>query len=226
MNKLHIFVEGKADVVFIADFLSSILKNFNFNILRDCKPKDKKLIISLKFDIYSVFIESTNGKDGLKSLSTQFKEKENDSFISVIYDSDFSNQVDGGFKNRKNYIEAFKKDNNLNFDFFLFPNHKEDGTLETLLLSICKDDKYLPFFTNYESYAKKIPEFSLQKFCDELLKDKYIVFNYIQVFQGIDSANEEKREYNSDLWDFNSPNIQPLKDFLLNLIKPFIQENQ
>ena len=81
--------------------------------------------------------------------------------IKALNDKDLSENVyfaivdaDMSFKTRNIEITKIKEDKDI--DFFIFPNHKDDGDLETLLLS-CIDDEneIIKCFDKYKKCVKK-----------------------------------------------------------------------
>ena len=120
----------------------------------------------------------------------------------------------GGVNNRLEYLKSLKEEYELEFSTFLFPNNKDDGDLEDILLAIVNEDKYRPFHENYSNYSDRVKSFSLEKHALELMESKYLVFNYCQVYHGAENSKESVRFYRSEYWDLNHDAIKPLTTFL------------
>jgi len=92
---------------------------------------------------------------GLKGDGSVIKEIEN------LNDKDLSENkyfaivdADKSFTTRNKQMISLKEDKGV--DFYIFPNHKDDGDLETLLLSkINKENKIIKCFDNYKKCLEK-----------------------------------------------------------------------
>ncbi len=92
---------------------------------------------------------------GLKGDGSVFKE------IKILNDKDLSENkyfaiidADNSFSDRNDEMTALTKDKNI--EFYIFPNHKDKGDLETLLLSkIASDNKILKCFDSYKECVEK-----------------------------------------------------------------------
>jgi hypothetical protein len=115
------------------------------------------------------------------------------------------------------YLNKVKSDKKIDFDIFLFPNNKDDGDLETLLLRITKEP-YNVADKCYENYIKCCEQISEKSFANELREDKSKVFNYFRTYYGMKSAKEENRCYESKDWNFNNQELSSLEKFLKNII--------
>lgn len=156
-----------------------------------------------------------------ESIDTGYK-------ILLIQDADNpqKQKQDGGVLARMNYLKKVKQDletrleTKLEFKTFLLPNHEDDGDLETLLLRIANKDKFELFFLCYQEYVNCSKEIAQSdEYGDELLKDKNIIFSYIQTYQGMKKANEFNRNYDTELWNLEKSALEPLKSFFNRIIK-------
>jgi len=209
MQKYLIIVEGKADIIFLRDYLIALY--LDLKIIKNFTKKNKREIV-LKSDKIEIKILIAGGytviKDDkfLKSMETYIDDEYK---ILVIQDADDPTKDDGGIENRMKYLDKI----DVEFETFLFPNHKDDGDLETLLLRIINKSKYDSFLSCYSNYISCIEDNTQKVFINELLEDKYKVFSYFSTYYGMENSKEENREYIEEYWDFNSNNLKPLKDF-------------
>lgn len=106
-------------------------------------------------------------------------------------------------------------------DIFLFPNNKDKGELETLLLDIARHPQFVECFDNYvkcveskdiraaDNIHKKSKMFAyrevsgLEKFLKKLKDDDKIPRNFL-----------ENNEIFNRYFDFDSPRLEPLRNFL------------
>lgn len=109
-------------------------------------------------------------------------------------------------------------------DIFLFPNNKDSGELETLLIDIARQPQFIECFDNYvecvkskdidninavDNINKKSKMFAyrevsgLEKFLKKLKDDDKTPINFL-----------ETNEIFSKYFDFDSPKLEPLRKFL------------
>ncbi len=218
MKNYLFLVEGIADVTFLRDYFLYFFPEaepIKYNI------KEKEVKINLNDN--SITIKGIGGCSAVKNNLKPRLEEITDQNIEliIIQDTDNMEIKDGGFENRIKYLNQIKLDLDIDFDIFLFPNNKDNGDLETLLLSIVIEEKYVPYYTNYENYALNLTTFSQKQFSDELLLDKQKVFSYFQAYQGIKNSKEENRKYESEFWNLGSNKLQPFAEFLRKKIKQY-----
>ena len=213
MSKVLIIVEGIADVIFLRDYIKFLKPNC---IADDSQLKAKKIkYLKLSIANKEIKILIGRGYTALSNLSQRINEHKDDGYkIVTIQDADDPEKENGGVSNRMKYLEQIKSDNKIDFDIFLFPNHKDDGDLETLLLRINNFTHYDISNNCYENYIKCCEQISEQNFSDELREDKSKVFNYFRTYYGMKSAKEENRCYENKYWDFNHQELSALKEFL------------
>ncbi|MEA1955811.1 MAG: DUF3226 domain-containing protein [Campylobacterota bacterium] len=210
MSKYLIIVEGKADIIFIKDYLMFIYKHFK--IIKELNKKNKKEIVIQSTNI-EIKILIAGGYTVIKEnkfIKSMEEHKDSEYKILIIQDADNPKKDDGGVENRMKYLN----DTSIEFKTFLFPNNKDDGDLETLLLQIKNNNKYNSFFECYSEYVKCIKTNTKLDYIDELLEDKNKVFSYFTSYYGMDKAKEENREYTLEYWNFNSDSLKPLKIFI------------
>jgi hypothetical protein len=133
--------------------------------------------------------------------------------ILVIQDADNPKKNSySGVENRIDYLNKIKIKESINFEIFLFPNDKDDGDLETLLLEIAD-------FKNYDTYMECLHKFIKEEHLNEMIEDKVKIFNYIRMYYGKKDAKEINREYITEYWNFTSDALKPLKNFIEKNIK-------
>ncbi len=138
--------------------------------------------------------------------------------VCIVFDADKSyantfNRLRNELKNLANKV-----------DMFLFPNNKNSGELETLLIDIARQPRFIECFDNYvecvkskdidninvvDNINKKSKMFAyrevsgLEKFLKELKNDNKTPRNFL-----------ETNEIFSEYFDFDSPKLEPLRKFL------------
>ena len=133
----------------------------------------------------------------------------------IVFDADKSHtQTLSRIKNELGYLA--KK-----VDIFLFPNNKDNGELETLLVDIDKQPQFIKCFNSYvkcveskdinaiDNINKKSKMFAyreasgLEKFLKKLKDDNKTPRNFL-----------ENNEIFSRYFNFDSPKLEPLRKFL------------
>ena len=145
MNKCKIYVEGIADQKFIADFIS-----FHYNVS----------MIKAKFEdgeqIKNENLIDIEGKDSLYAVTPLLKinSAKNISNI-IIFDADDK------IESRRKELQDFKNENDIKFSFFLFPNDKDNGELEDMLVNIINSENKGIFdcWDKYENCLKEISSY-------------------------------------------------------------------
>jgi hypothetical protein len=196
----------------------------------------KGLLSYLK--ITDIEVEAIGGKNGRGSKSNIFdiddirgvitaKTEELPSKILITCDADFAEE-DGdfdGFEKTNKATEKIlrdlkKKEKNKIIGFFIIPNNASDGNLESLYLDSCSLDRNL--FGCVEAYLNCLSEkISLKQnpkikalsllapigLKDDVYKAGYAAFD------------ERKKSYREGYWNFESPTLASLKDFLEQFFK-------
>ncbi len=203
-KEILIFVEGPSDKVFLEVYLYFLedlpIKNF--------KVKDVK------------------GKD---NLSKRLLEIEKYDKTLIIFDADKDYE-----SNKKEILKVVLKTKQTISEeqIFLFPNNQDDGDLETLLLEIAKHDEFLKCFEGYlecikskEHYKpiKKIRKNMLYAYLEVLgLEDLYTKKNIFDTEGKVKNKYKGYYEKLTEVIDFNSKSLVPLKNFL----ERFVENNQ
>ncbi len=204
------------DIIFLRDYIKFLQKNCTIN--QEALSKNKYLEITVPEKNIEIKILMGGGYTAIVNLSKNITSHIDVGYkVFVIQDADNQNKENGGVNNRIEYLNKFKTEKGIDFSIFLFPNNKDDGDLETLLLRIKNESKYNITHDCYIKYIECISKFSNQNFIHELKEDKNKVFNYISTYYGMDNAKEQNRCYEIDYWDLNHNELKPLKMFL-NLV--------
>ena len=193
MESLSFIVEGEEDVRFLEDFIK-----FHFGT-----KISKNLFIIIQGKS-----ETIKQSASLIQVSSSKPNKN-----VVIFDAD-----DHDYQSTLDNIRKAEVALELKFDHvFLFPDNQTKGNLESLLKSsVAKGNEGL--FDCIENYATCKAALQLKK--PRLIGEKEKIVIYHGSFEGSGSAQGTKREYlDSDIWDLNSPILNPLKEFL----RPFFQ---
>ena len=205
------FVEGKGDRAFIRDTLI---------ILYGLEIKGTNKVEDLIIDC-----------EGFRNLSSKqkfFKEvyegrqREGGKNI-LIFDADFTGRENHhGFSGKMKFLENEKKNLGITFETFLFPNNKEDGTLETLL-ETCIHPGHANILECWNDLEKCID--GKGKYTIPANKSK--IYFYLECLLGETNTEKEKikdpnRNFlETDKWilDFTSnPYLQRLKTFFDSIL--------
>ena len=179
-----IWVEGKSDEKFVGDFLNHL----NFSLSEE-----------------AIVITPIGG--GVAKLPKI------ESPLSILKNQDATNllilDANGDFDSCCKAVEEAKAIP-LAFDYyFLLPNHRDSGCLETLLESVAVD-AHRGIFECFGDYEKCIKEKSAEYNTPDL---KARIYAYCEALTSV--GKEEKQDYcNSAHWNLDSPALDPLKEFL------------
>lgn len=195
-ERFHIIVEGIADEVFIAQYLCHI---FGQIIPDGC-------------------IVKTDGKDNRQTATNKMREMSANGGINlVIFDADQN------VEKRKIELLQWKKEDNLDFDFFLIPNDCEPGALEDLLENIINPVNR-PIMECWENYEKELVKLDIPGRTPPPLTTpakKTKIYGYLEALLGKskfqkDKIKEKEREYyNTQHWNLDAEYLEPLKVFLI-----------
>lgn len=131
-----------------------------------------------------------------------------------------------GFEKRKEKIDNDMKELRLSVPYFIYPNNKDDGDVETLMESAARRDLHQVFFDCFEDYEK----------CVSGVKDQYgqPLYNTpnlkgkLHTYINAQKLNNKLRRKlgsgnwifdNTNYWDLNAIALQPLKDFFATNLK-------
>ena len=202
----HFFIESKNNATPECVFLKKYINRVRPDLIYDVTPMN---------GIGNLFREPNKT---MMRLHSDKREKN-----VVIVDADFPSN-EGGFASRRKFITDTAKEEDLLFDFFLFPNNADDGIFENLLESIARKDKHNLFFGCYDDYEHcvksqkdsngnpvyQVPNLKgkLHTYINAVPMDK----KYRKLLGGGDWQFE-----NGDYWDLDNVYLNPLKTFLMSL---------
>ncbi|MDR1883815.1 MAG: hypothetical protein LBR26_13685 [Prevotella sp.] len=201
---IQIFVEGDSDKAFIEKYIEYL-----------------ELIDTKHLSLLQIVV--TQGFTKIPLLINSFQENtdQNTGINLVIFDTDDPSKTFGGFSERCKYLEEQKTDNSISFEYFLFPNHKDNGNFETLLEQMInkKHSGVFDCFNRFQNCIEshKDPKTKIQLYNTPLRKSK--VFAYIDVMK---KSNKDRERFknkdflfdNAEYWDMASSALDPLKSFL------------
>ena len=195
---ISIFTEGEWDTPFIRELIKRV---FGQDMLEDIRIID------------------TNGYTALGLNQPLFQETTDAGGVNlVIYDAVAANNG-GGYQNRYEYLMSEKQKLGLEFNLFLFPNNQDEGMFETLLESIV-NETHKSLIGCFEGYLNCVNENGKANGIDYTLPaQKAKMFAYIESIMSPGefktARNKQSWGYsNDDIWDFDSPHLDSLKDFL------------
>lgn len=210
MSKYLIIVEGIADIIFLKDYLG--IYNTKCTIHQNNIKKEKLLKINLPNKEIKIIVGG--GCTALLKIKKTIQEHSDDGYkILVVQDADDCTKRYGGLIKRLKYLDTVQKKLEVDFEIFLFPNHNDDGDLETLLLQIANTQKFTASESCYSQYIQCVSKISQKEFCDELLDRKAQVFNYFRTYYGMECAKEENRDYSKIYWNFNHQALSAFQTF-------------
>ena len=193
----RIFIESKNDKTQEFNFLQAYLNHIG--------------IVADKVD----FVHE-DGKDNIRLDKNKFLEAQTENKTNIIL---FDADKDGS---TRAMLDKFLADNpDIQASYFLFPNNEEDGNVETLLDKILLKDKFEGFFGCFNDYetcirGQKNDEGNTLYSTPNLKGKLYTFFTSLQLSKS--KIKEVKRGnwlFNeTGYWDFDSPYLKPLKDFL------------
>jgi hypothetical protein len=209
MIEAHIYVEGKNDRVFLTSFLEEVL-GLTVTISGNVKKQVFKFSgANLEGQISILGSWAAIKKDFFQD---QFIANEVDGIKTVLLlDADKSTNQ-GGFTVRQSEVEVVKA--RVDFEYFLIPNHQEDGYLETIFRNILVEDNQglLDCIDANEN--------CLRTAADQLSRDVNLFplksaekakLNYLRrLLKDLDNGNYK----DNTIWNLNHPYLNPLKEFL------------
>lgn len=207
--EVKIYVEGINDVVFLGTYLQEVL-----GFEGDNNPKDK--IHLFQTATTRVQLLALGGVSNLKDniIQQEIQEDFEDGIKTlIILDAD-NEHNEGGFAIRKTAVEAIQS--NLPFEYFLIPNHEEDGYLETLLgkiiveeyqaaLQCLKDQDQCLTVANQSITTGKKMKVAPTKSADKAVMNS---------FMGRLKNKGQDRFKDTTIWNLQHPSLARLQHFL------------
>lgn len=183
MKPLKIFVEGREGQSTDAPFI------------RDCV----KAWFGHELQIKENFLHIGGASEYLDMAPDIRRALEKNEVLLII-------DANGDYEKSKKKIEEFQARENISFKFFLFPNNRDKGEIETLLEQIATDRDKLNCFQAYEKCIGKQLD----------IKDK--IYAYISAVAGSKAAKDGNRNFLTPHFDLNHQSLQPLNDFLRTVV--------
>lgn len=200
------FVEGDADKVFVRDLIK-----LWYNITLT-KEQLKELIV--KCDGFTQI-----GKHLDEFKQTELNGKRAGGINIVLFDADIKGGGEyHGFDEKLKYLEGRRAELGVEFDIFLFPNNKDDGTLETLLEScICQEHKsIMDCWEGFETCVTEKGKYTIPA-------NKSKIYVYLECLHGTSNSEKDKikdpnRDFTlTDKWTIDettNPYLSVLKGLL------------
>ena len=114
---------------------------------------------------------------------------------------------------------GLKNEYKFDFDLFIFPNNKNDGTIINLLENIVNNEHY-HVLKCIEQYFSCVDSLQNSLYCLPAPNAKMI--SYIEILKNISGTHNvhlRNVNYNQiELWNLNSKYLDPLKNFLNSLV--------
>jgi len=182
----------------------------------------KQYIMHLFPDLpeYSIDIIDVGGKDKLRIFGNKMRDFSmlGDKNI-VIFDCD-SLSAGGGIEKRRAELARTRAELKVDFDFFLFPNDRDEGTFEDMLLHIINSGHsgIMDCFSRYEACVGGQNELK-GGLMYEMPNVKAKIYTYIMSFRRSRRASAKVKGgdwdfQNIEYWDLDSEYLAPLKAFL------------
>lgn len=136
--EIKIYCEGVTDQFFIADCLETIYECVSLR--EDAKSKKHKITFpELKLEIIE-FGGCTKLGDPIY-FNNLIANSENGGKNIVIFDADKNGFGNNGFDSCCQKLDSLIKDKNLDFAYYIWPNHKDDGKIESIFEKMIPVDK-------------------------------------------------------------------------------------
>jgi len=216
-----ILVEGITDVNLVRYIYSQISDEYNFDDFVAPRGRTNSKVVTFENKKYNKLqIINLKGQDNLKfTLKTILKPREvtiNKIGIITDADSDFE-------KSKDDVINAisFSEIESNKISYFLTPNNKDLGNLETLLLSSL-DKTTIPQLQCFQEYkqclSKSIPDIEKRAI------DKHEVEAYIKFAQKPRNRNQAQFSFidnsgDTGLWDLSKNEFLPIIKFIGSIFK-------
>lgn len=206
MNKIFIEAESKKTSEYY--FLEAIIRKF-FPAIK----------------VQFIFMKGVDNLFNQPILNEIKKAKIEGSQVLVLVDAD-TVKKGWGYGGRKDWIEDKMKEYKVSFQYFIYPNNQGDGDVEVLMESSARKDLHKTFFDCFEKYemcvSGEIDESGKPKYNTPNLKGKLHTYMTAQKLSNKQSKRLGSGDWlfdNSDYWNLEVENLQPLKDFFSQYLK-------
>lgn len=211
MMSYKIFCEGITDQIFIADCITVF---YNFTYVIEHKKKDNlKITFSNGIEIIDVG-GCTKLSDELY-LSLLEDNKDCGGTNIIIFDADHKSTGKGnkGYESCLQKLNDIKKNHNVEFIHYIWPNNSDDGIIENLLRKLIPNEKET-IYQCIESHHSCLSSLSIDNVRIAELKEKvgYYLYTVNQ-----DSKPGKRNYKDSNYWDLDCnkiPDLLLFKTFL------------
>lgn len=165
-------------------------------------------------DSKEIEIVGTGGYTNLDQFAVQMQRNTDNGIKNlVIFDADFPKE--GGFEKRKAELLSVKAEKGVDFELFLFPNNKDDGTFEHLLEHLATEE-HKGLLECFEGYESCIRGRNNPKYISPDQKAKMYAYVSTQTDpKDIKMFKKGDWRFNqTDLWNLDVDYLTSLKDFL------------
>lgn len=203
MNK--IFIEAKKEATAECQFLKTILSLYF---------PDKEVKFVCMDGVGNLFTES---------IMNQIEQAAEDGEqVIVLLDADTVEKQVGFVARCEDIIEKQRR-YGMNFPFFLYPNHADDGDVETLMESLARKDLHHVWWDCFEDYERCVGGVS-----DETGLQRYVLPNRkakLHTFISSQRLKKPQRDKlgggnwlfdDADYWDLSRQELHPLVEFFRN----------
>ena len=205
----HIYIEAESNKTPEYNFLKAIIAKFF---------PDKKEEVDFEFK----FLDGVDKLFSKKTSNIQTIQKAQAEGTKVIVIADADTIEKGwGYEERKKQIEEGMQQNSVSFDYFIYPNNRDEGDVETLMEEIARKDLHKTFFDCFEKYEMCISgendENGKQKYNTPNLKGKLHTYITAQKLSNKKKSKLGKGNWlfdDKEFWDLDSEVLNPLKEFL------------
>ncbi len=207
MSNCKIFCEGITDQVFIADCIE-IFYGFESTRKKVKNANSDKLNIKFSNGIEIIEVGGCSKLSDDIYISQLEDNQELGGINIVIFDADYQSIGNGnkGFNSCQQKLEGIKRENNVSFESFLWPNNSDDGIVEELLRKLIPTDKEV-IYSCIESHQTCLSSLAVPNIRLAELKDK--VGYYLHTVN-LDSRARFRDYKNGVYWNLNHNNITDL----------------
>ncbi|MEA1955076.1 MAG: DUF3226 domain-containing protein [Campylobacterota bacterium] len=214
----YLLVEGITDVKFVQYicFKNNIIKKFDD--FEKQKAKTSQIEVYKYNDLYILNMKSQDNleyalSNTLKPMIKRIKK------IGIIEDAD-----DNFEESTTKITDAIKKSqiDESNISYFLTPNNKDLGDLETLLLSTIKENNIVQCFDDYKKCLLSKEEIHPKAL------NKGQIYAYTMYSQQGENLHKPQHSFmfekdkiyaDTNLWDLKKDEFEPITDFILEIFK-------
>lgn len=181
-----------------------------------------KAFLGLHFPTKDIDFICVGGRDNLfneVNTNQMFQAQAVGDQVLILIDAD-TVAKGYGFAKRKADIDNDMQSRNISFPCYIYPNHQDDGEVETLMEAAARRDLHPRFFDCFEDYEKCVSSAKDSQgkplYNTPNLKGKLHTYMNAQKL-----SNKLRRKLgagdwlfnNTNYWDLNAGDLQPLKDF-------------